>query len=217
MNIGSLSDESVRSLTRRERDRLRRREEILRAAESVFAARGYHDASIEEIAQMAEYGTGTVYLYFKDKEALYLELFEKKILGLIQRIEQEVAQESNAGSALKRFIRARMEYFDSNRAFFQIYVREGSNLGWSKQKGWDRLRRLYHRYLRRLGAVIQQGQKEGVFRAGEPRKMALALSGMMIQLTQEWLQSHAKKPLTDQVEFVFSMFCEGARRSRGNG
>src|SRR4030095_6053518 len=93
VNRNSVSDFGIRSLPRRERDRLRRRTDILLAAEDVFAAKGYHNASIEEIARAAEYATGTVYLYFKDKEALYVELFEEKIRELIQFIEQRICKE----------------------------------------------------------------------------------------------------------------------------
>src|SRR3989442_7414361 len=121
MNRGSVSDSEVMSLPRRERDRLQRRMDIFRAAERVFAEKGFHQASIEEIARAAEYGTGTVYLYFKDKEALYVELFEEKVRELIESIQPGSSAKKHPLQALKQLIHARMEYFDRNRAFFQIY------------------------------------------------------------------------------------------------
>ena len=212
MNQRSVSDATITPLPRRERDRLRRRADILRAAEEVFAAKGYHDASIEEIARAAEYATGTVYLYFKDKEALYLELFEEKIRELIHFIEQRIQPEKRPVQALTQLIQARMEYFDRNRAFFQIYVREGMNLGWSKHERWEGIRRLYHDYLKLLGRLIRAGQRQQLFRKADPRRLAIALSGMMIQLTQDWLQSKGQQPLTDQADFVFQLFMGGAEQ-----
>ena len=50
-----------------------RRSELLTAARAVFAKKGFHDASIEEIAEMAEVAKGTVYLYYKSKNELYME------------------------------------------------------------------------------------------------------------------------------------------------
>lgn len=70
MNRGSSTDSNVISRPlrpRRERERRQRRSDILRAAESVFAAQGFHAASVEQIASEADYATGTVYLYFHDK------------------------------------------------------------------------------------------------------------------------------------------------------
>src|SRR5262249_17413359 len=150
----------------------------------------------------AEYGIGTVYLYFKDKEALYVELFEEKVRELIQFIRQEMGAEEGSVQALKRVIQARMEYFDRNRAFFQIYVREGMNLGWSKPQRWMGIRRLYLSYLELLTRLIRAGQRRGLLRKGDPRRMAIAISGMMIQLTQDWLQSRGHQPLMNQADFV---------------
>ena len=178
----------------------------------MFAAKGYHDASIEEIAVAAEYGTGTVYLYFKDKEALYVELFEEKIRELIHFIQQRISNEERPVHALQQLIRARMEYFDRNRAFFQIYVREGMNLGWSKHERWDQIRQLYEGYLKLLARLIRSGQRLRLLRKGDPRRLAVALSGMMIQLTQDWLQSKGDQPLTDQSDFVAEMFLHGAEK-----
>jgi AcrR family transcriptional regulator len=191
---------------------LRRRRDILRAAERVFAEKGYHAASIEEIASVAEYGTGTVYLYFKDKEALYVELFEEKIRELIQFIREQMGAEEESVQALKRVIQARMQYFDRNRGFFQIYVREGMNLGWSKHERWLGIRRLYLSYLELLTRLIRSGQRRRLLRRGDPRRMAIAISGMMIQLTQDWLQSKSNQPLMNQAEFVLELFLHGAAR-----
>ena len=47
-----------------------RKSELLNAARAVFGKKGFHDASIEEIAEMAEVAKGTVYLYYKSKNDL---------------------------------------------------------------------------------------------------------------------------------------------------
>ena len=105
---------------RRQRERLQRQTDILKAAERVFAAKGFHAASIEEIARNAEYGTGTVYLYFKDKQSLYIELFEQKIREFSASIKKRVQGVNDPLEGLRRLIHARLEYFEHNRAFFQV-------------------------------------------------------------------------------------------------
>src|SRR5258708_30153337 len=116
MNRGSVSD-GLLTLPRRQRERLQRRREIFATAERVLGEKGYHQASIEEIARAAEFGTGTMYLYFKDKETLYLELFEQKIRELLEQVEQEVGDERDPIQALRRLMHARMGFFERNRAF----------------------------------------------------------------------------------------------------
>ena len=61
-------------MPRRERERLRQREELLAAALELFSEKGFHNVSMHEIARKAEYSVGTLYRFFKDKEDLYKAL-----------------------------------------------------------------------------------------------------------------------------------------------
>jgi AcrR family transcriptional regulator len=61
------------NLSRKERERLMRRQAMLEAARAVFAEKGYANATLEEIAQRAEFGKGTLYNYFPGgKDELFL-------------------------------------------------------------------------------------------------------------------------------------------------
>ncbi|MGH2569187.1 MAG: TetR/AcrR family transcriptional regulator, partial [Bacteroidota bacterium] len=57
---------------RKEREKEHRREEILNAAQRVFFEKGLQTATMDEIAEVAELSKGTLYLYYKSKEDLYL-------------------------------------------------------------------------------------------------------------------------------------------------
>ena len=202
------------SLPRRERDRLQRRSDIFHAAERVFAEKGFHGASIEEIARAAEYGTGTVYLYFRDKETLYVELFEEKIRELLEFVTGRVDEETEPWEALRRFIHARMEYFDRNRPFFKMYTRERMDWGWTKEGKWAGAYKLYESYIHLLTRLIQAAQRRGRIRKGDSRQFAIALSGMMMQLTRDWLRHESHRPLMEQADFVADLFLQGAQQGR---
>jgi AcrR family transcriptional regulator len=66
-----------RSALRRQREKEQRYKTVLRAAETLFARKGYHQTSIEEIADLAEVSTGAVYFYFKNKEDLLIKLMHE--------------------------------------------------------------------------------------------------------------------------------------------
>ncbi len=79
----------AQELSRRDRNKLKNRTEILEAALSVFAEKGYHQASIQEIADRADFAVSTLYALFENKEDLYRkvsvdvgkrsgEIFDKK-------------------------------------------------------------------------------------------------------------------------------------------
>ncbi|WDP85419.1 MAG: helix-turn-helix transcriptional regulator [Desulfobacter sp.] len=71
-----------RSELRRAREREYRYRTILDAAESLFAHRGFLETSVEQIADKAEVSVGTVYFYFKNKEALLDQLFDESLFLL---------------------------------------------------------------------------------------------------------------------------------------
>ena len=66
-----------RSALRRLREKEQRYNTILRAAKLLFAEKGYHQTSIEEIADASEVSTGSVYIYFKNKEDLLIKLMQE--------------------------------------------------------------------------------------------------------------------------------------------
>ena len=110
---------------RRKREKLRRAQDILAAAERVFARHGFEAATIEQIAQEAEYATGTIYLYFKDKSALYAALFANKLSAMVDRVEQAAREHAPAQPAdrLRNAIRAQFEFHDANREFIEVLMR----------------------------------------------------------------------------------------------
>ena len=108
-------------LTRKERDRQLRQQDILKGAEHVFAVKGFHNATIQDIARDAQYATGTIYLYFKDKEALYLALLEKKIRSMLSLIQEKVARVSGTPEKIRALVEEQLAYFAENQDFFSIY------------------------------------------------------------------------------------------------
>jgi len=74
----------------REQSRANTRERVLTAARSVFANRGFHGASVEEIASEAGFSTGALYSNFDGKEDLFLVLMEREIEEHAREIEEAV-------------------------------------------------------------------------------------------------------------------------------
>jgi AcrR family transcriptional regulator len=73
--------------SRREERKLETRAELIAAAANVFAHRGFHGASIEQIAQRAGYSTGAVYWHFRDKDDLFLAVYEAEAAARVRDID----------------------------------------------------------------------------------------------------------------------------------
>jgi AcrR family transcriptional regulator len=98
----------ARSVLRRQREKAHRHQTILDAAETLFATKGYHNTSITEIADLAEVSVGTVYFYFKNKDALLAQLTEA--IGLeIRKVVGREFQKADGG--LKGFEQAGLSFF----------------------------------------------------------------------------------------------------------
>lgn len=117
------------TLSRRERERQMRRDAILRAAEAVFAERGYTNATLDEIAQRAEFGKGTLYNYFEGgKEAILIALFDEIYDGFIAHIRSSFNDDAIRSTAFREtfytFLLTSFTYFAERQNLFLILIKE---------------------------------------------------------------------------------------------
>jgi AcrR family transcriptional regulator len=99
---------------RKEREKVQRKEDILDAAEKVFFEKGLGLATMDEIAERAELSKGTLYLYYKSKEDLYMAIICRGH-QILHRLFEEAA--STGESPLKLFQNISHAYF----SFFKNY------------------------------------------------------------------------------------------------
>jgi len=200
-------------LPRKARDKLLRRTDILNAATRVFAEKGYHEATMSDIARQAEYAVGTIYLYFKDKQALYLALTDEKVDELIRRIKERIV---NAGGGLEK-IRALIEgefaYFEENEDFFRIYFSEGGLDGWAiKDKPSPATVEKIMKFLDYISGIIKLAQTENVIRKElDPKRTAHLLGSMIKSVIIPWLKDKPskKESLKGLSSFILDAFLNG--------
>ena len=85
---------------RKQRERERRRQQIIVAAKRVFSERGFSKTTMEDIAREAELSPGTLYLYFKNKDELYASLSLRILQYMNIRLE-DVKKETDSEPAQK--------------------------------------------------------------------------------------------------------------------
>jgi AcrR family transcriptional regulator len=88
---------------RKQRERERRRQQIIVAAKRVFSERGFSKTTMEDIAREAELSPGTLYLYFKNKDELYASLSLRILQYMNIRIE-DVKKEKDSEPDLSHII-----------------------------------------------------------------------------------------------------------------
>jgi AcrR family transcriptional regulator len=198
------------TLSRKERDRQLRRADIFKAAEHLFALKGYHRATIRDIAKEAQYATGTVYLHFKDKDDLYFALFKEKMKRLLSIIiEEKEERAKDARSKLKIFVQESLAFFEENRDFFRIFSSEEDRvLVETKLLKSPTIQQLQE-YITKL---IMQAQEERVIRRDlDPRQARDVFSAIFKTVVLAWLQDRKEehKSLIDLSDLILRYFLNG--------
>lgn len=199
-------------LDRKERDKQLRKADILKAAEYVFASKGYHEATIQGIAKEAQYGTGTVYLYFKDKNALYFSLLEEKIKSLAETVQKKIEDVKDARKKLELFVQESLIFFEQNQSFFHIYMLEKSSIQLIVGKKASESFASIGYITDYLGGLIAAAQKQEVIRKDcDPSEVADILASIMGSMILNWTKAGSKKArgLSDKASFIFDMFLNG--------
>ncbi len=200
-------------ISRKEREYLAHREEILSAAEKVFAAKGFFPTTMSDIAREAEFGTGTLYKYFKSKEELYFTLIDEKVEEINLLVNAELSQKTSAVERIKKVLELQFEFIERNRDFFRIYISERNRFEWTVK---DELGKGLHEkmvtYISVLAEVMRQGIKGGEFRSMNPMDLAHALVGIFNSFVFEWLISRENYPLISKLDTVLEIFLGGVQQ-----
>lgn len=106
---------------RREREKIRHREEILDAAAEIFARHGYEGASMQQIADLAELSVGKLYTHFDGKEAIYREVLGRIVSGIEEACSAAILPGMTPLQKIRARGRAAVEYFRRYHEFIRFY------------------------------------------------------------------------------------------------
>ena len=208
---------------RKQRERERRRQQIIVAAKRVFTEKGFNKATIEDIARNAELSPGTLYLYFKNKEELYASLSLRILQYLAIRVEH-VKNEANLGPREKLDALMNAMYdvyeFDPLILINMFHLQSSETLKNLSPVLLDELNELTRKSIGTIAALFADGIKKDIFSDQHP--MALAdifwsmFSGVVLLETSKQVLNEDKNFLKETLEIAFEIFSKGvARKSTG--
>ena len=114
---------NIEELGRKERERLFKQNEILFAASNVFAEKGYENTTIEDIAESAEFGKGTLYNYFQSKEEIYNAIVEGILSNYLELIKETDSTSKSLQEFLTVLTKKVFQFYVNNRYAFTILIR----------------------------------------------------------------------------------------------
>jgi AcrR family transcriptional regulator len=184
-----------------------RRACILNAARCVFARQGYADTLVDDIAGQAGIAKGTLYLYFKSKEEIYLAAFieDARKLEILSRERIEAATDWE--DKLRAYVSTRMEYLATHEDFLRIYLAEIRSM---MVRGVRMDCELFHiireseNYLAQMFAVAV-AKKD--IRAVDPELAAVTLSDLTRGLIERRLLGWSRATSAAEAEFALDLMC----------
>lgn len=104
----------------------RREQEILRAASKTFAARGFRNTDVQEIADLVGVGKGTIYRAFPSKEALFFAAVDHGMQLLNEAMADRGDEESSPSSRLQQKIFTFLSFFEAHEELIELLIQERS-------------------------------------------------------------------------------------------
>ena len=203
MNIHSVATATVRAVP----ERGDKREAILRAAIDVFAARGFFNAQVADVARAAGVAAGTVYLYFRGKDDLLVSIFDRTMREAIDEGRACVAPIADPVARLRAIARLHLDRMGRDRnlaVVFQVELRQSTKF--MARFSATALRE----YLGIIRDVIVEGQSTGVFRRDlNPTLAAKLLFGGLDEMATNWILSTRRYALAGEADAIVDLFVGG--------
>ena len=200
-----------RKLPRREREKLRQRREILAAALDAFSQKGFHQATMQEIAEKAEFAIGTLYKFFQNKEDLYKTIVLERCDDFEDAFRQAMEQSDDEAEKLRHYVRFRGDRFRNNLPFVRLFLAESRGISFNLKAGVDdEVRKRYYDILERLASVFASGIQNKRFRkVADPYYLAVALDSAIDASLLLWLDAPERHPYPEDPDTILDIFFKG--------
>ncbi len=162
-----------------------KRQEILNAAIDIFGRKGYRDANIMEVSGKAGVATGTVYLYFKNKDDLLMQSMKAMMDVTLAEIKKKVAQEKLAIDKVYMFFYHHIEVFTkrpSMARFLAVEIKQSEEF-YKRYPSYHP----YQEFQEFIIGLLEKAIKEGTTIPYNPRTISLLLIGAMDAVLSQWV------------------------------
>jgi TetR/AcrR family transcriptional regulator, fatty acid metabolism regulator protein len=188
-------------------DKLDKRDALIRAAIDTFAARGFFNAQVADVARAAGVAAGTVYLYFRSKDDLLISIFERTMKEAIAEGRRSVGALTDPVEQLREIARLHLDRLGRDRRLaivFQVELRQSTKF--MERFSSTQLRE----YLGIIRDVIADGQARHVFKTNvNPTLAAKLFFGALDEMATNWILSRRRYSLVAEAEAIVELFVGG--------
>jgi AcrR family transcriptional regulator len=186
-------------------------ERLIAAATRLFAENGYENTSVQEIVDAAGVTKGAMYHYFAAKDDLLYSIYHRLLALQTERLRRIVGgpggPEERLRAAAVDVLETSSDHLDELTVFFRSMhlLPEGS------RKAVRAERRDYHECFR---AVVEEGQREGIFRAQIPADLAVNFFFGAVHQLSTWWRPDGPLGAREVGEYYVGLLLDGLRPDR---
>jgi TetR/AcrR family transcriptional regulator len=173
------------AVSRRAERRLRQqddsRAQLLDAAEEVFGHKGFHEATLKEVAELAEFAVGSVYSFFENKDDLFRQIFVRRGAEFMPQLHAILDDKAASPvEQLHALVDFEVGYFRTHPHFGRLYLRYSSAAALSTDREIDLvMKERYEDAMQLQASLFRRGQRAGALRDGDPEVLARLFSGIV--------------------------------------
>ena len=169
---------------RKERERQKRRLDIVKASEKVFLTKGFEQTTMDDIAEQAELSKGTLYLYFKSKDELYSEIIKRGEKILTSLFTEAVNTNENGLCKVKKIGEAFIKFYNEHQEYNEALMRGHSHINSTDNANCNDGQNGGESHQVFMNA-IDSGKKDGSIRSNiDPLKTSLLLWAQLMGVLQ---------------------------------
>jgi AcrR family transcriptional regulator len=199
------------SLPRREREKLRQRQDMLAAALQLFSEKGYHNVSMHEIAQNSEFAIGTLYKFFKNKEDLYKALILEQVEKFEEALTKAIEEPDDEVEKLRNYVRTKGQMFRDNISMVRLYFAETRGASFNITAGLDReIRDRYGPFLETLASIFKSGiDRKRFVKIADPYHLAVAIESLTNGFLFLWVEAPERHPYPEDPDAILNILFKG--------
>ncbi len=188
------------------------RERVLEAALGVFSEKGFHVATMDEVAERAGVGKGTLYRYFANKETLFHELVRQRLEELESKARTILDGQDDVLTMITKYVRVYFEFFDRNQRLYRLLAQERLDVGVQVQ---DLYLKQVKRRIPLLKKKVQKASLDGLLKPLDFQTVFYGVMGFIHGIIQKWLAHDCSYSLAEELPGVLEVLFYGfVNRSR---
>jgi AcrR family transcriptional regulator len=180
----------------------RRRQEVVDAAAAVFAQRGFHATSVQDLVAATGLAAGGLYHYIGSKDQLLVQICDELMDPLLEEAGALVARaELEPEERLRALVRAWVAHIEGHLDHMRVFAQERHVI--EREPQWRTIRAKRKAFERLLDEALADVERAGAASLGDRRLALLALLGM-VNYAPQWFRRNGRLSATE----IADGFCD---------